>query len=53
MSRLDELINEFCPDGVEYKAICEFCKVGTGKVIGKMQMKMENTLSMLDLKKFF
>ena len=31
MSRLDELINEFCPDGVEYKAICEFCKVGTGK----------------------
>ncbi|MGM9974253.1 MAG: restriction endonuclease subunit S, partial [Clostridiaceae bacterium] len=24
MSRLEELIAEYCPDGVEYKALCEF-----------------------------
>jgi type I restriction enzyme S subunit len=30
MSKLDKLIKELCPDGVEYKKFKEFCEVGTG-----------------------
>ena len=30
MSKLDELINEICPDGVEYKRICEFADTNIG-----------------------
>lgn len=35
MSRLDELINELCPDGVEKKRIDEICFISRGKVISK------------------
>ena len=35
MSRLDELIKELCPDGVEYKQIGDFAEVKTGKGITK------------------
>lgn len=36
MSRLEELINELCPDGVEYKALGEFASVSRG---GSFQKK--------------
>lgn len=35
MSRLDELIKELCPDGVEYKQIGEICEITRGRVISK------------------
>lgn len=34
MSKLEELINELCPDGVEYKKIKEIAEVGTGSSNG-------------------
>ena len=30
MTKLDELIQELCPDGVKYKALGEICKLVTG-----------------------
>ncbi len=30
MSRLDELIEEFCPDGVEYKELCKVVEIRSG-----------------------
>ena len=33
MSRLEELINIYCPDGVEYKTLNSFCEIKTGKGI--------------------
>ena len=40
MSRIDELVAELCPDGVEYKSLGEvenagYLKLGRGKVISK------------------
>lgn len=35
MSRLDELIQELCPDGVEYKRIDEICDISRGRVMSK------------------
>lgn len=32
MSRIDELIKEKCPDGVEYKPLGQVCKIETGKL---------------------
>lgn len=32
MSRLDELIKELCPDGVEYKNMGDMCQIRTGKL---------------------
>ena len=32
MSKLDELIAELCPDGVEYKPLESVCKIETGKL---------------------
>jgi len=32
MSRLEELIAELCPDGVEYKQLGDVCKIETGKL---------------------
>ena len=32
MSRLDELIKELCPNGVEYKELKGLCKIKTGKL---------------------
>lgn len=34
MSKIDDLIKEFCPDGVEYKAIKYLAEVGTGSSNG-------------------
>ena len=35
MSRLDELIRELCPDGVEYKALSDVCQLITGATPSK------------------
>lgn len=35
MSRLQDLINELCPDGVEYKEIKEFANVSIGEFVHK------------------
>lgn len=35
MSRLEELIHQLCPDGVEYKLLGEVCKLSRGKVYSK------------------
>lgn len=35
MSKLDELIQEYCPDGVEYKKLGEICNISRGVVISK------------------
>ena len=38
MSKLEELINEFCPEGVQYKKLGEVCEVKSGKRITKQQL---------------
>ena len=35
MSKLEQLINELCPDGVEYKRIDEICTITRGRVMSK------------------
>ena len=35
MTKLDELIQELCPDGVKYKALGEICKLVTGATPSK------------------
>ena len=37
MSKLEELIAELCPDGVEFKCVCAVCKVVSPKVKIKSQ----------------
>lgn len=37
MSKLDELIKELCPNGVEYREIGKVCEVKTGKGITKKE----------------
>ena len=32
MSKLDELIQQYCPDGVEYKQLGDMCNIRTGKL---------------------
>ena len=38
MSRLDDLINEYCPEGVEYKRLSEITNLSAGKRITKEMM---------------
>lgn len=35
MSRLDELIQELCPDGVEYRTLGELANISRGRVMSK------------------
>ena len=35
MSRLEELIQELCPEGVEYRRVDEICDISRGKVMSK------------------
>ena len=39
MSRLEELIQEYCPNGVEYRRIQEFCSVNRGRVMSKEYLR--------------
>ena len=38
MSRLDELIQKLCPNGVEYKKIGEICNISVGGDVPKNSM---------------
>lgn len=42
MSRLSELINELCPDGVKYKAICKVAKVERGKRVVRKELSIDS-----------
>ena len=42
MSRLNELINELCPDGVKYKAICKVAKVERGKRVVRKELSIDS-----------
>ena len=42
MSRLEELIQELCPDGVEYKFLQECCELSRGDYITKKSAKLGN-----------
>ena len=35
MSKIEELIQQYCPDGVEWKCLGDFCEIKTGKGITK------------------
>ena len=35
MSKIDDLIQELCPDGVENRNLGSFCRIARGKVISK------------------
>lgn len=39
MSKIDELIAELCPDGVEYRKISDIAKISRGKVMSKEFLK--------------
>lgn len=39
MSKLDELIKELCPNGVEYKKMSELCSITRGRVMSKDYIK--------------
>lgn len=39
MTKLEQLINELCPDGVEYKRIDELCSITRGRVMSKDYIK--------------
>lgn len=41
MSRLDELIKELCPEGVEFKALCEATTMSAGDRVTKANMLRE------------
>src|SRR5574344_346987 len=38
MSKIEELIKEKCPNGVEYKKIEDICKITRGRVMSKMYL---------------
>ena len=39
MSKIDELIEKLCPNGVEYKTIQEICNINRGRVMSKDYIK--------------
>lgn len=39
MSKIDDLINKLCPNGVEYKAIQDLCNISRGRVMSKDYIK--------------
>ena len=43
MSRLDELIQKLCPNGVEYKKIGEICNISVGGDVPKNSMSKQKT----------
>ena len=42
MSRLDELIQELCPNGVEYKKLSKVTKIERGKRVVKKQLSQDS-----------
>ena len=39
MSRLEELIEELCPDGVKYKTLDDICNITRGRVMSKEYLR--------------
>lgn len=39
MSKLDELIRELCPDGVEFRKVGDIANISRGKVMSKDFLK--------------
>ena len=48
MSRLNELIQQYCPDGVEYKKLGEVCDIHKGVQFNKTDMKEEGSYPVLN-----
>lgn len=41
MSRIDELVSELCPDGVEYKTLAEMCKSGKKGMLKQEELEAD------------
>ena len=48
MSKLDELIQQYCPDGVEWKALGEVCDIHKGVQFNKTDMKEVGTYPVIN-----
>ena len=48
MSRLEELIQQYCPDGVEYKPLGEVCDIHKGVQFNKTDMKEAGTYPVIN-----
>lgn len=48
MSKLDDLIKELCPDGVEYKTLGEVCEIGKGVQFNKENMSDEGSYPVIN-----
>ena len=48
MNRLDELITELCPDGVEFKSLNEVCHISKVVQFNKKDMKDEGTYPVIN-----
>ena len=48
MSKLDELINELCPDGVEYKTLNTICTISKGIQFNKRNMNSVGTFPVIN-----
>ncbi|SHL37473.1 type I restriction enzyme, S subunit, partial [Fibrobacter intestinalis] len=48
MSKLQELIQELCPDGVEYKKLGEVCEIGKGVQFNKENMSDEGSYPVIN-----
>ncbi len=44
MTKLEKLMQEFCPDGVEYKKICEIATIARGVRLVREQLKSEGEI---------
>ena len=42
MSKIEELIQQYCPDGVEYVKLGEVCEISIGEFVHKTLQKEEN-----------
>ena len=48
MSKLEELIQKYCPDGVEYKPLGEVCDIHKGVQFNKSDMKDEGAYPVMN-----
>ncbi len=48
MSKLEELIEELCPDGVEFKNLSEICDISKGIQFNKTNMKDSGTYPVIN-----
>lgn len=48
MSKLKELIDRLCPDGVEYKPLDEFIEIYTGEQFNKRDMNLEGSYPVIN-----